>query len=425
MYLFSFPLFLLQSILLCSLLTQASAINLKCELVPGKPQNCVFTGNSSDNSSISWDKHENHHVIKSIKIVDIRLTDKTPSDIFRAYEELEELDVSKTKLESLLPLPKAKHLKSFNANNNKIKKLEAKIFIESLNLQVIQFNENQINDVNEKTFYGLIFLKSLFLKSNQIQTIMNNTFQPLSKLSKIDLSENKIVKIMERIFWNNHNMEEILLKKNLLNIMVPGIFDGLTLLKTIDLEFNKCVNATMNDAKLPAFKNNLLICFNNYNLEDANKQRQKINSLSTLDADTRHNFNNFKNSTDEQISKWSIEIWTVFICFAVVFIVVIIGTIATIVVVARLISNLPTSQVDKQEVDELLADNDDESFDDEIDDDIEKNEKKVNPQSELYRLKELSKKDEPELIEEEEEDDEIYDVVGTGENYCANEGYYA
>lgn len=332
------------------------------------------------------------------------------------------MDVTENELQEIV-LKSSLHLEFINASKNKIKALNAKSFTKTEHLKEIDVSNNKITEVDEEAFFNLKFLSTINLSNNELVTIKDKTFFSLPKLKTINLSNNRIKEIKANLFLKNHLMREIVLKSNTLDIIIPSLFDGMQLLKIVNLVDNNCVSSYFaeNQTGFAAFKNDFWTCTNNYNDQIMIAARADVDNFKNINTESQRILKEYNETSAEKFKHWSGEVWAAFICFAILFVVVITGTISTICVIAKLIRN-PQKFDSEHEVEKLIKEYDDESFNAEIDEVVCKSKEK-NGKSELFKISEQLKNASPEIIEEEDDDDEeIYDVVGTD---AYNKGYYA
>jgi Leucine-rich repeat (LRR) protein len=157
-----------------------------------------------------------------------------------------------------------KYLVSLNLENNQIKSFDASVFSKMTNLVELQLNENNIRDLNNKTFEqnmtrletlglggneisfiqrfsfrSLNSIKILLLHGNKIEKINRNLFENLKKLEILRLQSNSIDFIEKNSFEDLISLRELHLFKNRLNKIECGIFEKLLNLKELRLDFNE------------------------------------------------------------------------------------------------------------------------------------------------------------------------------------------
>lgn len=122
--------------------------------------------------------------------------------------------------------------------NNRLTKLETRLFKHAPSLEYIDLGFNQINEIEDKAFRGLINLKTLFLEANAIAQIKNKTFTGTKNLQRLDLSKNIINDIQTGSFVHMSKLKTINLNQNRISRLQAGIFNGLRMIERIDLSVN-------------------------------------------------------------------------------------------------------------------------------------------------------------------------------------------
>lgn len=122
--------------------------------------------------------------------------------------------------------------------NNRLTKLETRLFKHAPSLEYIDMGFNQINEIEDNAFRGLINLKALFLEANAITQIRNKTFTGTKNLQRLDLSKNQINNIQTGSFVHMSKLKSIILNRNRIGRLQAGIFSGFRAIERIDLSLN-------------------------------------------------------------------------------------------------------------------------------------------------------------------------------------------
>lgn len=105
--------------------------------------------------------------------------------------------------------------------------------------------------MNENTFYGLNSLRKLFLFNNDILNIQARTFDGLTNLEELDLSGNSLQSFSGDVFGTSSStlptkLRKLFLKRNNLLVIQPHTFDKIINLDYLSFAFNSIVRLDEN-----------------------------------------------------------------------------------------------------------------------------------------------------------------------------------
>ena len=141
-------------------------------------------------------------------------------------------------------------LKVLDASNNRLQVFpinpQEPAVIEELELSHNDFTELPVGSLDKYTS-----LKKLFLVDNKITRVQDKVFDELSSLEEVHLEYNKISNIGSKIFVRNPLLRVIHLQFNNIPHLPLTLFDGLTLLTEIDLTGNMLDMPALEHYKFP------------------------------------------------------------------------------------------------------------------------------------------------------------------------------
>lgn len=186
-------------------------------------------------------------------------------ELFAGLVHLKVLDLSHNKLSSdwinSLTLKGLTSLIVLDLSYNQLTKIEATTFRDAKNLQMLRLNDNQLRQIQVRTFDGLN-LKMLSIDSNSLTKLPTKLFEHtatldelhlngnkldvipdglgiLTELKSLDLGENLIRTLSSDTLANFTNMLGLRLTENYIESIKAGVFDRMVALQILNLSHNK------------------------------------------------------------------------------------------------------------------------------------------------------------------------------------------
>lgn len=204
--------------------------------------------------------------IRRVQIVSQSGVKYFPSDLFTAFVNLEELRMNSTGLEELnendflLPMK----LVELDLSGNRLRVINSGVFshvakfaqtlpqpsnistiavsrnqpMPLYKLRTLILDRNEIADIEDHSFRGLISLFDLRLKENRLRIVRNQTFVGLPSLAFLDLAKNQIETIEEGAF-DFQMLEVLYLGENKLKSLSDDLFSHLRNIQLITLNQNE------------------------------------------------------------------------------------------------------------------------------------------------------------------------------------------
>lgn len=214
---------------------------MDCVRVIDMDYKCSITNSNGDNETLSIPNSVTFYA-QSIEIITkpnepsfVQL----PADIFLRFPFLNNLTIE-SQIEEIRS-DDFKHLKFisyFSLASNKLRKLAAETFQTPGSFMILNFQNNEIDTIDDLTFVNQSFLKELWLDRNKLTVIKRSTFAGLSGLNKLNLSENGI-RAIEDGALNLPSLKELDLHGNKLKSLNDNIFRSLVALELISLSNNQ------------------------------------------------------------------------------------------------------------------------------------------------------------------------------------------
>jgi hypothetical protein len=138
-----------------------------------------------------------------------------------------------------------KTLTNLNLQKNQFHSLHKTNFLNSLEqLRILDFSQNEINEIYPSTFLGLKSLDTLILRQNHLTYLSSGIFSHCQSLTTLDLSENKISMIDSNTFYLLNYLKNLLLNNNPLGerSLTNSLLKPLKNLKYLDLEQTELEN---------------------------------------------------------------------------------------------------------------------------------------------------------------------------------------
>lgn len=109
--------------------------------------------------------------------------------------------------------------------NNKIRYLEGRLFVDLLNLTILDVQKNFIENIDKDAFVGLKKLKFFRLWWNKLEFVSPKVFRNLESLERLYLSHNPIKSLDPTTFHHLLNLKEMNLEETSLQSLPDGIFE--------------------------------------------------------------------------------------------------------------------------------------------------------------------------------------------------------
>lgn len=154
-----------------------------------------------------------------------------PNGIGNFFKNLKTLQVEcglSNKIIGRSNLQNLQNLEELNFNNNEIEILDEKALWDLPALEIFQLKNNKVKELHEGTFDSNRNLRIVLLQSNQLETIPRNLFSNNNLLEKVDLSQNYL-KIIEIDFTLFNNVRYIDLRHN---VCINAFYQHQTLSRT-------------------------------------------------------------------------------------------------------------------------------------------------------------------------------------------------
>ena len=180
--------------------------------------------------------------LRSVNFSNCRLHEIDRFFLLACNKSIEDVNLKSNQI-SILPsdfLRFCYRLYSFDISYNSLQFLDENVFIDLLNLNVLNLNVNHFRCLPHTIFYHLNELKSLNLSHNYIQCIHTKWFQfnGIYKLHRLDLNSNLIRCITVNTLSMLRNLQFLNLSKNNLHTLKAHYFANLKHLTTLNLSFN-------------------------------------------------------------------------------------------------------------------------------------------------------------------------------------------
>ncbi|GAB0090886.1 Toll-like receptor [Sergentomyia squamirostris] len=128
-------------------------------------------------------------------------------------------------------------LQDLHLNGNKLHRVPDVLY-DVQQLKTLDLGENQITNIDDASFSGMVQMFGLRLTENSIETIKRGTFDRMEALQILNLSHNKIRKIDHEAFTKNSNLQAIRLDGNHLSD-ITGLFTKLPNLVWLNISDNR------------------------------------------------------------------------------------------------------------------------------------------------------------------------------------------
>jgi len=161
-------------------------------------------------------------------------------DDFSNLNSLISLDLAHNNIEELVNSGNCQvHIVSLILNNNKLRELKEKSFINFVKLANLNLKSNQIETIDSDSFDSSNKITYLDLSNNNLKLIKSKFFSLLCELRDLNLSQNQIETIETNSFDKLFKLNRLDLSENIIAKLVPNLFVNLERLKTLDLSRNR------------------------------------------------------------------------------------------------------------------------------------------------------------------------------------------
>lgn len=144
-------------------------------------------------------------------------------------------------------IPQGKQLQRIFLIHNQLRDLPENVFAGLVNLQALNLSHNKLSMLSENAFAGLTHLDFLDLSHNQLKNMLaENAFVGLTNLEDLHLDDNQLSMLPEKIFAGLTHLQRLSLFGNQLNMLPEKVVAGLTNLKDLYLGDNPLDAATKN-----------------------------------------------------------------------------------------------------------------------------------------------------------------------------------
>ena len=171
---------------------------------------------------------------------------KTGTFHSQANPRLQVLDLSFNHIEEIqYDMFRFESLEVLHLDDNRIKKMEARSFVEMRNLKCLTLEGNKISNLEDETFQNLHSLRWLNLAYNKLSNLNFDAFDYVGSLSwtTLDLSHNNIDVLTSNKssrYASNSNIRSLDLSHNTITKIWPGFFKPLNaVVKILNLSNNK------------------------------------------------------------------------------------------------------------------------------------------------------------------------------------------
>lgn len=190
--------------------------------------------------------------------------------IFTTFSNINVLHILDSRLQSI-SLPNSVQFVELSIQGNNITGLQNGTFINQSQLTYLNLRYNNIEEINEDAFVGLVALESLVLIGNRVRSLAPRTFHPLTNVTYLDLQRNFLSRISDELFLQNTQMRNLYLEYNYIEAITPRFIAKFgNNLSYINLSGNICINRSFSlnsddDFSRILIHNALRTCFNNFN----------------------------------------------------------------------------------------------------------------------------------------------------------------
>ncbi|KAL7015598.1 hypothetical protein ACKWTF_016537 [Chironomus riparius] len=225
-----------------------------------------------DDIEIVEGQHPSGSNNNDVKIVNIINGTSTifPSVICKQFNNLQEITASGNGITSLTTsaFQNCRNLKVLQLISQEISVIPENTFANLSNLQTLSLMLNKIQTISSRSMIGLSAnMQNLYLNSNLITRIENGAFTSLANVSRIHLNSNRLTAVNSLSFGASlRHLTEFSANYNQINEIDPIWFNNSTVLDTLNLTGNVCVNASFVNVRSTRtyVSSQLQNCFNRF-----------------------------------------------------------------------------------------------------------------------------------------------------------------
>ncbi|XP_063366000.1 toll-like receptor 6 [Cydia amplana] len=206
---------------------------------------------------------------------------------FRDLAVLSELDLSNNKLLNLdFNLSDLKSLKSFNIENNQIRKISKTTFRCLKSLLKVNFSKNSIEEIEIFSFHDLEKVQVLDLSNNNLSGVVAPyTFQGLSLTFELRLMYSDLTSLQDAAFFGMTALTLLNASHGDVKVLGYNVFNGTTIW-TLDLSHNLLIIFRVNNSFL---KHLVEIYLNNNKIENiSNETFHGLTNLKKIHLDNNY-----------------------------------------------------------------------------------------------------------------------------------------
>lgn len=182
---------------------------------------------------------ENFGHMKQLKTLDISSNNISaiPDGFWKNFPRLNKISNNRNGLTSLDVSDLS--LESLSTSFNYMKSITKYFLKGQVNLIYLDFDSNQIHDIDSDSFRDLACLRTLILSNQLLSFIKEKTFVGLYTLENLLLDNNRLKEIKNNSFGNLNLLAQLKLNGNKISFIESNAFNNLSKLKSLDLSRNR------------------------------------------------------------------------------------------------------------------------------------------------------------------------------------------
>ncbi|XP_037043077.1 insulin-like growth factor-binding protein complex acid labile subunit [Bradysia coprophila] len=180
-------------------------------------------------------------------------------NFFEKNEKLQTIFLDSNKLQTLPKhlLRRSLLLTHIEFQNNHLHLIDEKTFETNARLQYIDLSSNRLETLPTNLFKNNLLLKILSIANNLLKTVDEKCFHSNINLVSISLSSNQLEHLTGNMFKNNLLLGYVFLRNNSIKTMDKGFFERNMYFETIDLSLNQFVLPTTMETPVPSGINSI------------------------------------------------------------------------------------------------------------------------------------------------------------------------